>query len=426
MKIHKVTLDNGFTVILAPQPSAQTITGIFAARAGWKYETRDNDGVAHFLEHMTFKGTKKRPTPLDITKEIDSRGGEINAFTSEEMTGYWFKMPHQFTDVVCDLMSDMLLNSKFEQEEIDKESGTIIQELRMYEDTPSSYVGLVLWPKLLYGDQPAGWCAIGTEESIKSLKRRQFVDFLENLYVSENTVVCLAGKIPHIKKTIAEIEKKFKKIKKGPSKISKPAVIENQTEPAVLAPFKEIQQSHILLGVRTFNIHDERQYALTVLQIILGGNMSSRMFTEIRERRGLAYYIRTLNDPQTDVGSLATTAGIDKEKTQEAIKVMMDEYKKIREEKVPEEELQRAKDYINGSSQMSLESSSDVAHHLAEQFILEDKITLPEEDAKKINAVTAEDVLNVAQDIFVDKSLNLAVIGPHKNMEDEFKKLLKF
>jgi len=264
MRIIKRVLPNGLTVLLAPKASAETVTGIFAARAGWKYETRENNGIAHFLEHMAFKGTGKRPTTLDIAKEVDGRGGDINAFTSEEMTGYWIKMPHQFMPVVCDLISDMLLNSKLEPEEIEKESGTIIQELRMYEDSPHEYASSVAWPALLYGDQPAGWNGVGTEENIKAMKREQFMEFLEKLYVAKNTVFCLAGRLPRIKETMDIISKYFNNIKKGPPKIIKPPVVENQQEPKLLQICKDIQQIHMVLGTRTFSLHDPRKYTLCV------------------------------------------------------------------------------------------------------------------------------------------------------------------
>ncbi len=427
MKIIKETLDNGLTVILAPMAAAKTITGIFAVRAGWKYETKENNGIAHFLEHMAFKGTHKRPTTLDICKEIEGRGGAMNAFTSEEMTVYYIKMPYQFEVPVIDVISDMLLNSKLDEEEIKRESGTIIQELRMYEDNPQYYVGMIAWPELLYGDQPAGRCCVGTEESLKGLNRKYFVDFMENLYVSENAIFCLAGRIKNIDKTLGNISALFSGIRNGGPKITKPSVIENQKEPNLLLVHKDIQQSHIILGVRSYNIFHPKRDVLEILATILGGNMSSRMFIEVREKRGLAYYVGTGLDLQSDAGCFFTSAGLDREKVFLGIRTMMDEYRKICEERVSEEELKRAKDFIIGSEQMYMESTSAVARDLAGQWVKKNgEIIFEKEWKKNVQAVTAEDIQSVAQEIFVNKGLNLAIVGPHQGMEDEFLKILKF
>ncbi len=424
--IERNALSSNLKIILAPMSGVKTVTGIFAVRAGWKYETRQNNGIAHFVEHMAFKGTKNRPTTLDIAKEVDGRGGAWNAGTSEEMTDYYIKLPYQHTRVVCDVISDILLNSLLKPEEIEKEKGTIIQESRMYHDMPQAYVGLVLWPRLLYGDQPVGWDAIGTEESIKAMTREHFEEFLRNLYTDENAVFCLAGKIPNEDNAFAMINNLFYGIHEGQPKISKPPVIESQSESALIIDSRDIQQSHIILGVRAYSVFHPKKPALVVLETILGGNMSSRMFIEVREKRGLAYYIGVDLDIQTDVGNLRTSAGVDREKVLEAVAVIIGEYKKICEEKIPEEELQRAKDYIIGSSQMQNESSYIVAYSLVSQWVHKGEVLPFSKIAKKIEAVTAENVQEVAREIFVNKGLNLAIVGPHQGMEEEFLKILKF
>jgi len=423
--IERTALSSKLKIILAPMAGIKTVTGIFSVRAGWKYETEKNHGVAHFLEHMAFKGTKKLPTALDISKEVEGRGGAWNANTSEEVTNYWIKLPYQHMEVVCDILSDMLFNSLLSLEEIEKEKGTIIQELRMNKDQPSRHVWS-FWSKLLYGFQPAGREGVGTEESIKAMTREYFVEFLEGLYTEENAVFCLAGKIPDIEEAFNCIDNFFCDIKSGKPKIIKSAVVESQAEPSILFEKKDIEQSHIILGVRTYNVHHPKLAALDVLDTILGGNSSSRMFLEIREKRGLAYYVGTFSSCQSDVGNFGTRAGVAREKLPEAITVIIDEYKKICDEKVTDDELKRAKDYLIGSWQMHLESSGNIASNLSWQWVMKDKVESFSKEIKKIQAVTAQDVQEVAQEIFVNKGLNLAVIGPHKGTEEEFLKILKF
>jgi predicted Zn-dependent peptidase len=424
--IERTASSSNLKIILVPMPGTKTITAAFAVRAGWKYETLENHGIAHFLEHMTFRGTKKRPTSFNISKEIDSKGGFINAATSAEMTVYWIKFPYQYTKIALDILMDIISNSLFNPEEIEKERGAIIQEVRMIHDTPTRFVPLVAWPKLLYGDQPAGRLIVGTEESIKAMNRAHFVDFLENLYMDRNAALCLAGRIPNVDYVFSQINAFFDDIRKGNPAINKPPTIEIQNRPELFLETRDIQQSHIILGVRAYNLSHPKRYALGVLEAILGGNPSSRMYMEIREKRGLAYYVHVFSNMQSDVGSFGTQAGVDKNGITEVIQLIISEYQKICEEKIPNEELKRAKDYIIGSAQMSLESSSAVVSNLCYQWALEEKITSFAEESREIRAVTAEDIRTVAQEIFVNKGLNLAIVGPHQGMEEEFLKILHF
>lgn len=425
MEIIKEPLSTGLTAILVPMSGTNTITEIFMARAGSKYETKEIQGLSHFSEHLAFKGTYNRPTAQDIAREVDSRGGVINAFTSEEFTGYWLRMSARFTEVVNDLISDMLLNSKFDPEEIEKEKGTIIEEIRMCVDNPIIYIGILV-AKLLYGDQPAGRFIGGTEESVKNIRREQFVDYIKKLYVASNSAICVAGCIENPEKLLGDLEIYFQGINRDKPGIEKPPVIERQRKPKVLLQHRDTAQTHVFLGVRGYNITHPQKSALQVLQILLGGNMSSRMFMEVRQRRGLAYYIATMTDLQTDVGSLFTRAGLNQEKITEALEVIMEQYRKVAEEKVSEEELRGVKDCIIGRQELDIENPQMVALSLVQQFILTNDIETFEEKIERIEAVTAEDVQRVAQDIFRNKNLNLAIIGPHKDMEERFYQILRF
>ncbi len=426
MKIIKETLDNGLTVIMAPMVGIETATGMFSVRAGSHYETTENQGISHFLEHMAFKGTEKRPNALDIAKEVEGRGGNWNAFTGNEKTGYFIKISSDCIKIVLDILSDMVFYSKFDSRAIEKEKGTIIEEIKRRDDDPESLVVSYLWPRLLYGDQPAGREIAGTEESVKGMERKHFLEFTNALYTSENSVFCLVGYIPRPFLAYNLIDKYFGNMTAGKPKIKKPFIIESQSEPALMVESRDTAQSHLVLGVRAYGYRHPKIAALDVMNTILGGNMSSRLWNEIREKRGLAYRINTFFYDYSDTGNFAAWAGIKKENIFEAVKIILDEFKKICIERVFGEELERAKKYIIGTSRMSFESSVFVSRWLSSLWIRNEKIESFLKKIKKIQAVTAEDIQTVAREIFVNKGLNLAIIGPHQGMEEEFLKILKF
>ncbi|MFH0852287.1 MAG: pitrilysin family protein [bacterium] len=418
----KYTLSNGLRVILAPMEGAQSVTVLVLVGTGSKYETKKINGISHFLEHMFFKGTKKRPTTMEITSALDSVGGAYNAFTDKEMTGYWAKVDFKHFDLALDWVADIFLNSKIEAEEVEREKGVILEEINMYLDTPMRYIG-DLWEQLLYGDQPAGWMIAGEKEIIRDLKQPQFIKYLRNQYVAKNTIVVVAGNDKQVQSSKSKIQSFFKGIKAGNLK-NKLKAIEKQNKPGLKVYFKETDQTHLILGCRGYNVFDKNRYAAVLLGTILGGYMSSRLWTEVRERRGLAYYVRAAHENYTDTGYLAAHAGVDNTRVDDAIKVILDEFKKAKEHKIPEAEIKKAKDHIRGSTLLSLESSDEVASFLGTQEVLKKEIMLPEEFFKKIEKVTAADLQRVARDIFRPEKLNLALIGPFKE-KDKFEKLLK-
>lgn len=411
MKYRKITLKNGLRVILAPMNETGTATVLVMTGAGSRYETRKESGLAHFLEHMFFKGTTRRPTAFDISKELDGIGAEYNAFTGKEYTGYYAKVEAHHWDTALDVISDLFLHQKLEQEEIDREKGTILQEINMYEDKPSSRVG-EHFDELLYGDHPAGWRILGPKENIRRFKRADFVRFLKKMYTGSNVVVGVAGKFDE-KKVLKEIRERFDVLAKG-ERPSFKRISEKQKTPALFIEKKKTDQTHMLLGVRAYHALHKDRYALSVLSTILGGGMSSRLFIQVRERRGLAYHVSTGIDSFHDAGSLATQVGVEHGNIEKTIAVILDEYRKIANEKVDEEELSRAKEYIKGRLAMGLEGSDDVIEYLVSQEVLREKVTLPQEKVRKIDAVTSDDVLRVAKDIFRNEKLNLAIIGPHE------------
>ncbi len=420
-KHHFHQFDSGLRLITVPMEGTRTVTVLVLVGTGSKYETKEINGISHFLEHMMFKGTEKRPGKMDIARELDAIGAEYNAFTGKEYTGYYAKASMEKLDTVMDVVFDIFLNSKLAQEDIDTERGVIVEELNMYRDMPQRYVG-DLFEKLLYGDQPAGWDIGGEKETVMGLKREQFVNYFNSHYVAKNTIIAVAGNVDHevVKEKTA---KHFANIRQSDS-VNKLTVIEKQSEPALLIHYKKTDQTHFYLGFRSFDMFDERKYALGILGTVLGGGMSSRLFEEVRDKRGLAYYVGADNDSATDTGYFKVKAGVNNEKVFEAIRVVLDEVRKIRDSGITAEELQRAKDNISGSTALGLEHSDSVANAYAGPILFENKVLTPEEELVKIKNVTLEQVHQVAKDVFDNAKLNLAVIGPFED-EKPFKEILK-
>ena len=420
-KHHFHQFESGLRLVSIPMEGTKTATVLVLVGTGSKYETKEINGISHFLEHMMFKGTTKRPGKMDIARELDAIGAEYNAFTGEEYTGYYAKASMEKLDTIMDVVFDIFLNSKLAQEDIDTERGVIVEELNMYRDMPQRYI-YDLFKKLLYGDQPAGWDIAGEKETVMSLKREQFVNYFNTHYVAKNTIIAIAGNVDPeiIKKKAGEY---FSAIRDG-NLVTKLSVTEKQSESALLVHYKKTDQTHFLLGFRSCNMYDKRKYALGVLGTVLGGGMSSRLFEEVRDKRGLAYYIGADNDTATDTGYFIVKAGVNNEKVYEAIKVVLDEIRKIKDGGITAEELQRAKDNISGSMALGLEHSDAVANAYAGPVLFENKVLTPEEELGKIKKVTLEEVHQVAKDIFDDNKLNLAVIGPFED-EEPFKQILR-
>lgn len=415
MKFQKSKLKNGLRIILAPMHETETVTVMVMTGVGSRYETRKENGLAHFLEHMFFKGTEKRPTAMDISKELDAIGAEYNAYTGKDRTAYYAKVEAHHWETALDVVSDIFQNAKLEPEEIERERGPILQELNMYEDTPMRHIN-DLWEMHLYGDHPLGWEIIGTKDNIKGFKRSDFIKYLERGYVAGNVVVGVAGKMDPVKMK-KEILKRFKNIRTGKRPVFK-KIAEKQSKPGVFLQHKKTDQTHMLLGVRTYNMTHKDRYVLAVIATLLGGGMSSRLFMAVRERRGLAYSVHTSGENYHDAGYLATQCGVEHENLEKTIAVILDEYKRMANEEVGAEELTKAKEYIKGKLAMGFEGSDDVVEYVVTQETLFGKVTTLEEKRKQIERVTAEDILRVAKDIFKNSKLNLAVIGPHVHQQE--------
>lgn len=417
----KIILDNQLRLLLVPEETARTTTVLVLVGAGSKYETKAINGISHFLEHMLFKGTKKRPTPLAVSSTLDRIGGSYNAFTDREYTGYYAKVRPEHLDLAVDWVSDIFLHSLLEPLAIDREKGVILEELHMYLDTPMQYIS-ELWERLLYGDQPAGWDIIGTEKTILGVNHDKLADYYQHHYSSQNVVIGVAGNLGEVTKVQKMITNYFRDINTQKPQ-GKEAVKEEQSGPQSLIQFKKTDQTHLSLGVRAYSLHDDRRWAQSILGVILGGNMSSRLFTLIREKNGLAYYVQSYAQTYTDTGYLTTQAGIANQKVKLATRLILEEYQKIAREGITEQELQEAKEYLKGSLALSLESSDSLASFYIRQELLGPEVLTPEMIAQKIDAVSQEEVNRLAKDLFTKSRLNLALIGPYH--QGDFDAILK-
>ena len=414
----KRQLANGIRVLTAPMPHAQSVSCFVMLAAGSRYETPETSGIAHFAEHMFFKGTERRPTARAISSEIDGIGGEFNAFTGKEYTGFYVKCASESRDIALDVIVDMLRHSTFGTEEIDREKGVIIEEMNMYYDTPRDFIGGV-YESLLYGDQPLGWDVLGRKETIRGAAQETFLGYIDRWYRPERMVVGLGGKIGD--GLIERLEELLGDIEPRETGAPAPVVIPENGSPLKVHT-KQSDQAHVILGARGYPLGTPDRYAVQLLATVLGGGMSSRLFTEVRERRGLAYYVFCSNNSYTDAGSLHAQAGVDIARIDDAVTTIRDELRKIASEPVPEAELEKARRFAKGRFVLSLESPHGTILFGRRREVLEGGAEEPEAVLAGLDAVTGEDVQRVAADI-LGKRLHLAVIGPFDEPE-RFEKIL--
>jgi predicted Zn-dependent peptidase len=416
----KIILKNGLRILLVPQPENLAATVLILVRAGSEYEMKHQNGVSHFLEHMMFKGTTDRPEPGMIAHELTTLGAQFNAFTGTEYTGYYAKAQAEKLPKILEIVSDLYLHPLFNEAEIEKERGVIIQEVNMYKDDLPARAQRD-FARLVYGDQPAGWDVGGEKPIIQMLARHDFVSYRNQRYVMSGTVVIVAGKFGEAT-TVAQIKKYFGALPRHTAPAKKKTV-ERQLAPKIKLHFKESDQAHIVLGFRAFDMFDERRYALRVLADLLGGGMSSRLFARIREKMGAAYYIWAAADLSLDHGLLTVSAGADRKRMEEVIRAILEECRILRDDAVPEKELQKSKDHMIGGLVLGLETSDDLASFYGGQEVLTGGILSPTVLTDRIRKVTARDVQKVARAILKDEGLNLAVVGPYKS-QAAFKKIL--
>jgi predicted Zn-dependent peptidase len=400
-------LPSGLPVLTASIEGTASVTVMVFAGAGSRYEVHGNRGISHFLEHMFFKGGKKYKTTQEVSAAIDSVGGDFNAFTAKEYAGYYVKVASEQTELACDVLSDMLLHASFPPEEIDKERGVIIEEERMYQDTPMYRAG---WDfeEVMFGDHPLGWDTIGREEVIKSVTQADFQRHKDELYTADNLVLAFAGKITE-SEAMAFAEKFFTGL--GGKKSSKFQPFKDFGSKKVYLRTKNTEQSHLVLGVPGVGSLDTDHFPQKLLSIILGGNMSSRMFLNIREAKGLCYYISTETDSYLDAGAVSTRAGVDQSRLQEAVELIKNEYLICAKDGITDGELQRAKDYLKGKITLSLEDSEERAHYYGKQQLLYPEVRDIDQYFAKIEGVTKDQVNALAARILKPEHLRLVIIG---------------
>lgn len=416
----KTVLDNGTRVITSPMPQTHSASVVIYFGVGSRYETDEIGGISHFIEHMLFKGTKKRPRARDISEAIEGVGGIINAGTGKEYTLYWVKVASHHLPLAMDVLSDMVLSSTLESEEIERERRVIIEEINMNMDSPSDLVNDLI-DEVIWGKQPIGRNVAGTKESVSSITRDDLLAYVNLYYTSKDAVISVAGNINQVE-VLAQMQSMFGAI---PASASPPALkaASRQRKPRVRVHFRETEQANVCLGVPALPYTSPDRFTLNLLDTILGEGMSSRLFLQVRERQGLAYSVHSYTSQYHDVGSTIVYAGVDPERIDKSIQAVLNELKKMTEDPVPPQELVKAKEYSKGRMLLSLEDTRGVATWGGGQELLLGKILTPEKVTEIIDSITADDIMRLARRLFVEGKLNLAVVGPYRD-EERFLSLL--
>jgi len=416
----KVKLDNGLRIIMHRMPNMQSSALGIWIKSGGRYETSQNKGISHFLEHLLFKGSR-RYSCRKIKESIEGVGGSLNGFTSEELTCYLVKTPARYLESALDVLSDMVRNPTLPEAEVNKEKQVILEEIKMYKDLPQSYVHELL-DELLWPSQPLGMPVIGTVDSVSTLSRKDLFLFKHKFYATSNMVVSVAGLFDYerFSKRVSKIFSEFKKHK--PNEFL--PVREEQETPQLKIFHKDTEQTHLALGFHGLRRDHPLKHVLGILHIILGANMSSRLFNEVREKKGLAYEIGTQLKRFQDTGAFIVHAGIDNRKVSDAIILILKELKKIKQNLVTEDEFKRAKEFYLGQLMLALEDTLDHMLWIGEPTTALDKTYSLQEIIKEINYLKREDVLKLAKHIFQENKLNLALIGPLKDSQERISRHL--
>lgn len=414
-------LENGITLLLIPLASTEAVTTTVLMGVGSRYESDAQQGLAHFTEHMVFKGGTTYPSAQAIAQAIDAVGGEFNAFTSEEFTGFYTKTGSRHLELGFSVLSDMLLHATFPAGELEKEKGVIVEEMNMYEDMPMRKVHHVL-AELVFGDTPMGRPILGQKSTVTSFTREDFLQYREQFYKGSSCVIAVAGAIDGY--DVASLAHQyFGGLPSGDPYTSLP--VSFQKGKRIALSTRASEQTHLLLAVPGYNLQDPRRHAYRILATVLGGNMSSRLFISVREEQGLCYYVRATPDAATDHGLLVCAAGVDNGRLDVAVQAIMAELQKIKDEPISPDELERAKQFQIGKLLLSMEDSEQLAEYYGVQQVLEHHVETTADLEQAILQVTVEEVQAVARDLFTTEALRLAVVGPHEN-EAVLETLLQF
>lgn len=403
---------SGVTIATAEMPHMSSVAlGIWVG-VGGRYEPAPVCGASHFIEHMLFKGTRRR-TARDISQDVEGVGGYLNAFTTEESTCFYAKAAHEQLEHVWNVLGDMFLNSTFDRVELEKERNVIKEELAMYLDQPHHQVQELL-NETIWPNQPLGRPLTGTDKTLDSLTRSHLIRYRDRNYVSRSTLVTLAGRIEH-REAVRMISRVATKFKQGPRPNYTPAD-PDQDAPRLRHHQKDTEQTQLALGIRTCSRHDERRFALRLLNVMLGENMSSRLFQVVREDNGLAYSICSSLTFFEDVGTLNISAGVETERIEKALKLIIGELALFSQQLPSRAELRRARDYVFGQLDLNLENTENQMTWLGEQYLGYGKIISPNEVKSRIAEVTPGQIRAAARDFFRPERLSLAVVSPLKSI----------
>ncbi|MBI4157791.1 insulinase family protein [Candidatus Woesebacteria bacterium] len=424
MKHHLTTLSTGLRVLSVPMPSLPSATVTIWVKTGSRNEEVRVNGISHFLEHMTFKGSRRRPSAREISEAVDAIGGEFNAGTSKEWTNFYIKARSANLETAFDVLSDMVLNPLLEEVEIEREKGVIVEEIAMYEDTPMYRIGDI-FEQLIFNGSSLGWDIAGTEKSVRSIKKEDFERYRKIHYYADNILLTVAGGVKE-NEVLNLAKKYFSDIESKPLAFKSSVFKSRQNSPQLKLHSKKKEQAHFILGFRGNPMGHKDRFTDAVLSSVLGGGMSARLFIEVRERRGLAYAIKNEVEKLSDTGYVATYAGVDVKKAEEAIKVVLDQHYGLAQKryKIFDKELRKAKEYLKGHLALALEDTHAVSDFFGLRELLLGKAETPEEIFKAIDTVTMEEVYEEAERLFKPQGLNLAIIGPY-NDQGKFEKLLK-
>ncbi|RJQ33703.1 insulinase family protein [Candidatus Parcubacteria bacterium] len=418
----RIVRKDGSVIILVPKKDTKSATFEVLYKVGSRQETDANNGVSHFVEHLMFKGTHRRPNTIDISKELDSIGAEYNAFTGKEHTGYYITADSTHLPLAIDMISDMVHNSKFDPQEIDRERGVIVEEINMYEDNPLMYIEDVFEEHMFAGSN-LGRSIAGPRVNIQTISRNSLYNYYKKYYYSSNIVIGLAGNFNEAQ-ALKFVDKLFPLEKKSARVKNKKIVLAKQTSPKIRIVKRSLEQVQLMLGFKTLASNDKNFNKVQVLANVLGGNMSSRLFLNIRERKGLCYFIRAATSPYEHVSAFTIQAGLNKEKTYEALEAIKEEINDVVEKGISADELKRAKDNIRGRLILRLENAGSHLNFLLSQEIIEQKIKDLDELLAEVDRIKLSDVNQIAKDIFQWPNANLAIIGPFED-KNKFLKILK-
>lgn len=402
-------LKNGVRVLTVPMPGVESVTAMILCKTGSRNETPEQAGISHVLEHMVFKGTKKYPSPMAIAEEVDSIGAEQNAFTSKEYTGYYITSAAKHLGLSLDIQGEMITKPLLPQDDLKREQGVIVEEINMYEDQPMAMAG-ELFENLMYDGSSMGRLIIGTKATVRGTTSEHLKQYLHEWYGGGNILVVIAGKVDDHGSVIKDlVAQKLDGLKKGP--IAGYNTVTTYGKVEARHHFKKTEQAHFLVGVPGLAMTDPRRYALQLAQVVLGGGMSSRLFNEIREKRGLAYYVKAELDSAYDAGYFAVRAGVKLAKLGEAVKIVKEEMLKLGQTITPKE-ITKAKEYLLGRMPLSLEDSMGVAQFFGIRALMLDEIRQPEEVKQAISATKIEEVREVLAELVSEEKLRSVVVGP--------------